>query len=194
MDAVRYFIALVLLVTFLPAMSMWLLIHPLARFWRRRGPVVTYSAVVVVAGSIAFGLFHFRAPLLQTQFGFSWPLAIVAIACVAAAGWIERQYRRQLDVSVLLGLPEVADGRSSKLITEGIYGRIRHPRYVGILFEVSAFALFANYLAVYVVVVAAVPLVRLIVFLEERELSARFGDAYEHYRTQVPRFLPRRHR
>ncbi len=191
MDAVRYYAALALLVTFLPAMSMWLWIHPLIGFWRRRGPVITYLAVGSFVVVMALGLLQLRTHLLRVEFGFSWPLAIAAVFCLAVAIVIERQYRRHLGFSTLLGLPEVAEGRSDKLITEGIYDKIRHPRYVGILFEVSAFALFANYLAVYVVIIAAVPLLYLIALLEERELLARFGDEYQRYMMRVPRFFPR---
>ncbi len=170
---------------------MWLLIHPLARFWRRRGPATTYLAVGAAAALIASGLFRWRNSLLREEFGFSYPLTLVAIACAVVAILIERQYRRHLGIATLLGLPEVAEGRASKLITEGIYGRIRHPRYLGILFEISAFALFANYLAAYVVVVAAFPLLHLIVLCEERELLDRFGDEYERYAKRVPRYFPK---
>lgn len=191
MEAARYFIALALVVTLLPAMSMWLLIHPLARFWRRRGPAVSYLAVGAVVVLLAVVLFRWRASLLGVQYGFSWPLTIAGLAFVAVAILIERQYRRHLTAATLLGLPEVTERSPSRLITEGIYGKIRHPRYLGILFEITAFALFANYLASYVVVVATVPLLRLIVHLEERELLDRFGEEYERYMRQVPRFFPR---
>ncbi len=191
MDAARYVTALILVVIFPAAMSMWLLIHPLAGFWRRRGPIVTYLAVGAFATLIASGLFCWRAVLLRVEFGFSWGLTAGAMICMAVAILLERQYRRHLSVATLLGLAEVSEKRPSELITRGIYARIRHPRYVGILFEASAFALFANYLALYALVVATVPLLYLIVFLEERELRDRFGEEYECYMRRVPRFLPR---
>lgn len=191
MDTVRYFLALIILVSFPAAMSMWLVIHPLARFWRRRGPAVTYLAVVAVAGASAVVFFRLRGALLQIEYGFRWPLTAVGIACLLGATWIEHRYRRQIDVATLLGLPELSRKRPSRLLTEGIYGRIRHPRYVGILLEVSAFAFFVNYLAVYVLVVAVIPMIYLIVLLEERELAQRFGEEYERYRRDVPRFVPK---
>jgi protein-S-isoprenylcysteine O-methyltransferase Ste14 len=191
MDAVRYFIALFLIVAFPAAMSMWFLIHPLAGFWRRRGPTITYASVVALAAVIGLLVFRFREPLLRVEFGFSWVLTAGAILCYLGGGLLEWQYRKHLTVATLLGLPEVSESRPSELLTEGIYSRIRHPRYIGLMCELSGTALFVNYLAVYVLVLATVPVLYLTVRLEERELVERFGEAYERYMAEVPRFLPR---
>lgn len=191
MDAVRYFIALFLIVAFPAAMSMWFLIHPLAGFWRRRGPTITYLSVVALAGVIGFLVFRFRQPLLRFEFGFSWVLTVSAILVYVGGVLLERQYRRHLTIATLLGLPEVSENRPSTLLTEGIYSKIRHPRYLGLMFEISATALLVNYLAVYLLVLATVPVLYLTVYLEERELVERFGEAYERYMAEVPRFLPR---
>lgn len=193
MDAVRYFIALFLLVAFPAAMSMWLLIHPLAGFWRRRGPTITYVSVMALAGVIGFVLFQLRRPILRVEFGFNWVLTIAAILVYIAGALLERQYRRHLTIATLLGLPEVSANRSSTLLTEGIYSKVRHPRYLGLMCEISATALLVNYLAIYLLVLATIPVLYLTVWLEERELVERFGDAYERYMRQVPRFLPRFH-
>jgi len=191
MDAVRYFIALFLLVAFPAAMSMWFLIHPLAGFWRRRGPTITYVSVVALAGVIGFVLFQLRRPILRVEFGFNWVLTIAAILVYIAGALLERQYRRHLTIATLLGLPEVSENRPSKLLTEGIYSKVRHPRYLGLMCEISATALLVNYLAIYLLVLATIPVVYLTVWLEERELVERFGEAYERYMNEVPRFLPR---
>lgn len=53
------------------------------------------------------------------------------------------------------------------LVTQGIYSRMRHPRYVEMLL---AHALFTNYLAAYGVFALSVAGLALIVRLEEREL------------------------
>jgi protein-S-isoprenylcysteine O-methyltransferase Ste14 len=54
-----------------------------------------------------------------------------------------------------------------------------------------AYALFANYLGAYIVVVLSLPLIHFVVRLEERELRERFGTAYEEYYRRVPRFVPK---
>ena len=190
MDAVRYYIALVMVVAFPAAMSMWFVIHPFARFWRRRGPVATYMAVLSIAVAIGFVAFRFRQVLLSVEFGFGWPLALLAAAFYGAGIALELQYRRQISIGTLLGLPEVSEERPDVLLDQGIYGKIRHPRYLGLLCEITGSAFLTNYLAVYMLVAAAIPLLYVTVLLEERELIQRFGDQYIEYMARVPRFIP----
>jgi protein-S-isoprenylcysteine O-methyltransferase Ste14 len=54
-----------------------------------------------------------------------------------------------------------------------------------------AMALFTNYVAAYVLAAIAFPWLYLIIVLEERELSDRFGDEYRSYQQRVPRLIPR---
>ena len=53
-------------------------------------------------------------------------------------------------------------------------------------------ALFANYLGLYLITALTMAALYLIVLLEERELRERFGPAYADYSARVPRFIPRR--
>lgn len=180
-----------MVVAFPAAMSMWFVIHPLAGFWRRRGPAVTYGVVVTVALVIGTTVYRFREPILRLEFGFAWPLVLLAMVCFAGGIALEVRYRRQISIATLLGLPEVSGDRPNVLLNRGIYARIRHPRYLGLLCEISGSAFLANYLAAYVVAVATIPVLYLTVLLEERELLRRFGDEYREYMQQVPRFIPR---
>jgi protein-S-isoprenylcysteine O-methyltransferase Ste14 len=191
MDGVRYAIALLLVVVFPAGMSMWFVIHPFAGFWRRQRPLAAYSVVLGVATAVAASLFAFRDTLLAVDFGFNWVLTLIAVGCAALSVGLERRYRHEIDVSTLLGLPEISASQQGELLTDGVYGRVRHPRYLGIVLEISAVALFVNYLAGYVVVLVTVPGLLAIVQLEERELLRRFGKDYEAYQRRVPRFVPR---
>jgi protein-S-isoprenylcysteine O-methyltransferase Ste14 len=93
---------------------------------------------------------------------------------------------------MLLGVPEIAPERpDNRLLTDGIYGRIRHPRYVAVMLGTFAVAFFTNYLVVYVIALLCVPALYLVVLLEERELRERFGDEFVRYAERVPRFLPK---
>jgi len=191
-ESVAYYIALLMIVSMPPAILYWFLIHPFAAKWRKVGPLVAYPVVGFIAVLFGAAIYRIREPLLRIHFAFSTPLAVVAIILLGVASCIRIQLRRHFKALALLGLPEVSRGRArGKLVTEGIYSKIRHPRYVEIGISIAALALLANYLALYVLLALYIPSIYLVVLLEERELRNRFGKEYEDYCRKVPRFVPR---
>jgi protein-S-isoprenylcysteine O-methyltransferase Ste14 len=108
------------------------------------------------------------------------------------AGLFRRHLQQQLHNSILFGLPELAPDRyPGKLLTDGIYARMRHPRYAQIVVALFGWALLSNYIASYVVVLVVIAAIALVIPLEERELAHRFGEEYEAYRRRVPALIPR---
>ena len=78
------------------------------------------------------------------------------------------------------------------LVTTGIYARLRHPQYLGlILLTLGLLVWWPTVLTVPMWPVLAWMYVRL-ARREERDLAAKFEGAYEAYRRSVPGFLPRR--
>lgn len=192
MNSVRYFIAVVTLIGFLPGILLWFLIHPFARFWRRLGPIWTYALLSVPVGLVMVAVFLTRRRLLAVDFGTSPSLIALSVLTIALGSWMAVRRRKLLTHGILVGLPEVSQRRyPGKLLTEGIYARVRHPRYIEALLWTLGYALFANYLAIYIVFLLAIPALYLVVLLEERELRDRFGAEYEEYCRRVPRFVPR---
>jgi protein-S-isoprenylcysteine O-methyltransferase Ste14 len=192
MDTVRYYVALLMLVFMPPAFGFWLLVHPFIRFWRRLGPGRTYTLLGSLAAVAIVGLFLAREALLAIEFGTHYPLVAFGVLCLIGATAIEIRCRKRLALRVLIGLPELAPNRHpTKLLTEGIYARIRHPRYAGGVLGLLGYALIANYLAIYLLFPICAASLYLIVLLEERELRDRFGAAYQAYARRVPRFIPR---
>ena len=111
------------------------------------------------------------------------------MAAAVSMGW---WLLRHVTIKVLIGLPELAPERHpGRLVTGGLYARIRHPRYVQFLLGLLGYALFADYLAAYIVVALWIPGIWAIAVLEERELRDRFGEQYEEYCRRVRRFVPR---
>jgi protein-S-isoprenylcysteine O-methyltransferase Ste14 len=192
LEAVRYYLALLVLVSFVPLLAFWFLIHPFVHAWRRLGPGIAYAAALGVMVLIGVGLFALRGPLLAVEFGTVpalWPPAALAYL---AAIVLEILCRRQLSIGTLIGLPELVSERApGRLLTEGVYARIRHPRYAAGGLGLLALACFTNYLAIYLLFAAYLPAIYAITVFEERELAERFGAAYVRYRERVPRFLPR---
>ena len=120
--------------------------------------------------------------------GTLWSMTIVAVA-----GLVALKRKEHLTMRILVGIPELEpSGHGGTLLTEGIYAVIRHPRYVEIVLGTLAYSLFANYLGAYLLTAATIPILHLIVLLEERELRERFGEEYLAYTAAVPRYIPRR--
>lgn len=192
MDTARHIVAVFLLVAGPPALLFWFLIHPFARFWRRMGAGWAYGFAFSVLFFLGWALYHNRAALLGVDYGTNWALVALAVVFEVLATLIRVKRGKYLTARILLGLPEL-DARQGggKLLTEGIYSRIRHPRYVEVMLGITALTLFANYQFLYVFLAVAAGLIYLIVLMEERELRERFGEAYAEYAGRVPRFVPR---
>jgi len=192
MDTTRYVLALFLVITLPPLFLYWLLIHPFVSFWRGQGIGPAYTIILSVIVAAMIGLFSLRHFLLGIDYGTSYLLAALGVALLIASAWLRLKLQKHLDLRTLVGFPEIAPDRFPRLlVTEGIYARIRHPRYVQLLIALFGYALIANYLAAYLAVALWVPGIYVITLLEEKELRAHFGDAYGDYCRKVPRYLPK---
>jgi protein-S-isoprenylcysteine O-methyltransferase Ste14 len=193
MEKVRYVLALLSIMMYPPAVGWWYVTHPFVGFWRRLGRPAFYTIVTIGSFIIMGAIYLVREPLLAVEYGTNralWPLVLLVYGISV---YIEIRCRKYLKGKILVGVPELApDGRGGSLITQGIYTRIRHPRYVAVWLGTVAVALFTNYLAVYVIAVAIIPALYLVVVLEEKELCDRFGQEYVEYCSRVPRVFPRR--
>jgi protein-S-isoprenylcysteine O-methyltransferase Ste14 len=192
-DRVRYYSGILNLIVLPPGLLFWFLIHPWARGWRRLGPTRTYLIVVPV--SVAFGalLFRFRSLLLGADLGTNWSLVAIALVLYGLIIWLEFQYWRYLSIATLVGIPELSttEQPKSRLLQDGIYRAVRHPRYLSAGIAVIANALLINYTGLYILILLLVPLGYSMIVFEERELIDRFGEEYRKYQREVPRLIPR---
>ena len=194
MDSLRYGVAFVFLLGLPASLFFWFFIHSFAAFWRRLGLGWTYGLLGAIMLMLMTGIYLVRIPLLATQFGTNFFCCGLAIVCLASAGLIAFQRQKQLTVRIMIGIPELrTPDQPSVLLQEGIYARLRHPRYVEVFLAVLGFAFLSNYLLMYVWAVLSLPVLYAIILLEERELGDRFGQAYAEYCRHVPRFIPRFH-
>lgn len=80
---------------------------------------------------------------------------------------------------------------NSELVTSGLYSRVRHPQYLGLLLITVGFLIQWPT----IIAVAMWPVLMLMYYRlarrEEKEMEDRFGERYVAYRQQVPMFLPR---
>ncbi len=93
-------------------------------------------------------------------------------------------------VLLIRGWMRVYNSRD-RLVTDGVYGVVRHPQYLGIF--TAIFGQFVHWptiptlLLAPVIAFAYVRLAR----REEARLAAKFGTEYLDYRARVPMFVPR---
>lgn len=83
--------------------------------------------------------------------------------------------------------------REGCLVTEGVYARVRHPQYTGLFLitfgeGIVHWPTITSVIAFPVIVLAYTHLAH----KEERDMIAKFGDAYREYQRHVPMFIPRR--
>lgn len=175
-----------------PFALFWFFVHPFTRRWRRLGPAKAYPILAAILVTMMVILYQFRVPLLRAHSPVSRPLTALAAFVFLASLALGVLRTRRLSPAVLFGIPQLSDrAYPGVLVTDGVYAYLRHPRYVQVLLGLAAVALFTNYLTVYIIAAAYLPIMYLVVLLEERELRERFGEQYEDYAKRVPRFFPR---
>ena len=81
--------------------------------------------------------------------------------------------------------------RTEKIITTGIYSRVRHPQYLGALLAHIAISILLSALYSLLLTAFLGIYIYLISWKEEKELINEFGKDYEEYKKKVPMFIPR---
>ena len=193
MDTFRYIVGVLLVVGLPPGVLWWFVLHPFVGFWRRLGVRLAMIVLGLFLLASVLALATIRDSLLGADLGLSRPLFAVGIVLMVFAALIGLKRRKHLTVRILAGVPEVQSDpeKRGRLLQEGPYAVVRHPRYVEVVLATFAYAAIANYVGCWIMVIAMVPLLHLVVVLEERELVERFGAAYRDYATRVPRYIPR---
>lgn len=171
---------------------------PRKRDWRSLGAT---EAFLVALFAEMFG-FPLTLYLLATLLGLPDPLGTQHVLAyllgphpAAMAAWI--LVSASLVVAggaLVVGGWRQVHAAGDRLVTSGLYARVRHPQYLGLILLTFGLLLWwPTLLTVPMWVVLAAMYVRL-AGREERDLAARYGEPYEAYRRRVPMILPRRSR
>ncbi|MGH9789360.1 MAG: methyltransferase family protein, partial [Candidatus Acidiferrales bacterium] len=127
-----------------------------------------------------------------------WIAAVLGSALVVTDFWMLRRIERVASVRVLVGLPELfaarspeGAGRPTQVVESGLYARVRHPRYLGMMMSWVGAVLLSGATRLVALVAVFIGLAVLVTELEERELLNRLGESYADYRRRVPRLVPR---
>ncbi len=180
-------LAALLLFFQLPIPLFWLILHPQINFWRRHLRAGYWTAGLGAWGAGAVFIFVFRHGLFAVERPPAWAL-LGGGALIITDVFLERRVARNFGRTRLIGLAEMRGG--GELATTGIYARMRHPRYAGMILSMLGICLLAATRMLWMVAAVWLGLALTAILLEERELRARFGSAYQDYSRRVPRFLP----
>jgi protein-S-isoprenylcysteine O-methyltransferase Ste14 len=170
----------------------WLVVHPAIGFWRRHPRACYYVVGSTVGLATAAALLLPYSWWLEKRFT-QHPLAAVAgLALISTDLWMLVGIKRRLGGRVLIGLPELMPAAHATEVKEsGLYARVRHPRYLGMMLSWLGAVLLSGATRLAVLVAVFIGLAVLVTELEERELLNRLGESYADYRRRVPRLLPR---
>ena len=92
-------------------------------------------------------------------------------------------------VLVILGWRKIHN--STGMVTDGIYRYIRHPQYAGLFMIIFGWLLHWPTLLTLIIFPILVFMYYRLAVSEESALARNFGEAYEIYKKQTPRFFPR---
>jgi protein-S-isoprenylcysteine O-methyltransferase Ste14 len=184
-------LAIFYLVLFLWKPFFWFFVHPAIGFWRKQGNGAFWLALpiwlIFAAGIIVLRhhLFVVRVERNVVTWTAGTILFLVAL-------WLEVQTRHTFGLRRLVGLTELnPEHRLCGVVRTGVYGRVRHPRYLLYMLMILGVAFLTGAAAIFLLAIVNVLLYQILAPLEERELLNQYGPAYEAYRRSVPRFVPR---
>jgi protein-S-isoprenylcysteine O-methyltransferase Ste14 len=184
-------LALVYALLFFPVPVFWLILHSRIHFWRRFGnrAFLVVLPVWLVPGIVLVFLRHAIFSQRIDRSALTW---FLGAGILTLGVWTNRQVHRQFSLRRLAGLPEIDRGRpDSFVVCEGIYARVRHPRYMEFMLSFLGLAFLTGAAGIFLLAFVSVLLYLIVAPLEEQELRESYGAEYEAYARSVPRFLPR---
>ncbi len=172
----------------------WLMTHPLVERWRRLGRrafLFILPAWAVVIAVVFLIMWPFRFAHFYVG-GVAWAPAALFFFLGFSMYRAAFQSFHHTQVS---GLAELEPGKHrQQLVTTGIRARVRHPIYLGHLCEILGWCIGTGLIPLSVLALFAVGTGAIMIRIEDRELEARFGEAYREYREHVPAVIPGFHR
>lgn len=168
----------------------WIPVHVATNFFRRFG-----IAVFLVSGCIwlpvAYSVYNYRSFLLQSKIVLPMVLNLAGIPLLFTGILLQILTARLLGIGII-GIPEISSSIKMGLVAKGPFAVVRHPTYFSHTLMFLGVFLITGVTSVGIITLLDFLVVNIIIIpLEERELSKRFGEEYQVYKKKVPsRFLP----
>jgi protein-S-isoprenylcysteine O-methyltransferase Ste14 len=168
----------------------WIPVHGFSKVFRKLG-LFSYILPAVLWLPLALFIFSERGTILAHKIGMPPLIKVLGAILLILGTALQIWTARLLSLKGIMGMPEVSAKVESRFVTGGPYTIVRHPTYLSHTMIFLGLFLLTGLNAMGMVAVTDLLLIILIVIqLEDRELSERFGKEYDEYRKKVPAFLP----
>jgi protein-S-isoprenylcysteine O-methyltransferase Ste14 len=165
----------------------WFVVHPFAGSWRKMGRspyrivLPVWAALILLLGWITWpwhAVQLYSSPWMWAPAAF---LLILGLSLYVRAG-------SSFSAHKLSGEAELRpQEHAQELVTTGLHSRMRHPIYVAHLTNFLGWTIGSGLLVSYVLLAISILFAfPLMIWLEERELEARFGFEFREYKRRVP--------
>ncbi|HKT50259.1 MAG TPA: isoprenylcysteine carboxylmethyltransferase family protein [Candidatus Angelobacter sp.] len=165
----------------------WFAIHPFAERWRKmnRSP---YRALLPLWMLMIVGLGWCTWPWHSQQiYSNSWTW-VPALALLFFGFRVYLRISSEFGAHKLSGEAEIRPAEHrQELVTTGLHTRLRHPIYLAHLCNLAGWALGSGLVIDYVLLALNILVTfPVMIYMEERELEVRFGEAFKRYKDRVP--------
>ena len=156
--------------------------------WKKDWPGFFYLGIAILGFAVSiYDFWIFQGRMFQIGI-----LLILGIVLLLIGGSLRVVSRKTL---MKAGFTMINSGKlqivgDQRLITDGVYGRVRHPLYLGEICRNLGFAvIFSSLYGVVVMVIAGIFLI-LRIRIEEEMLLGQFGKEYEEYMKKTKKLIP----
>ncbi len=120
------------------------------------------------------------------------PLSLLGLAMLVFGGYLRLMSRRQLMRAglTMLGSSRLVIAEGQRLVTDGLYSRIRHPLYLGEIARNLGFTLILTSGYGFALVLLGSVFLLFRIRREERMMLDEFGDEYREYIARTWRLIP----
>ena len=158
--------------------------------WGKEGYARIFNVTSIITLAIAFLSMNFWDwAYFITQPALIQPLLLILGAVLGLGGVVVAMLAaRVISVSTVA---DMRTDRKAKLITDGVYSRVRHPLYLATVLVFSALVLIYPFPAVAVFSLCMIAYTMIGAYFEERKLVKHYGDEYLEYKKTAGFILPK---
>ncbi|MBI4684127.1 MAG: isoprenylcysteine carboxylmethyltransferase family protein [Nitrospirae bacterium] len=169
----------------------WIPVHGFPKIFKRLG-LATYIMPLITWALLVYLFYAQRDFFLYYKIEFPIFLNIIGIMFLVVGTLLHLWTGKLLGLWGLMGLPEISSKVKGRLVTEGPLSIVRHPTYLAHTVMFFGVFLYTEVTAVGIITLLDSIIINAIIIpLEDRELTARFGREYEEYKKRVRwRFFP----